>query len=380
MAADGNIIRYMITGEEGEVIPRNATHVSVHPSVTEIPLWAFYRHSNIVELICHDGVIKIEKYAFCGCPRLKRVIMKGVEEVEWGAFGRCPALEYVECDKLEIIGRYAFSCCESVTSFNLPSAKIVTYEAFKGCEELKYVKFGKKLESIGRGAFYECDALERITVPLKNGIIQHDNTFQLCGKLKRVDFVEGAVLQETIESLLCDEWTNDMNAEIELINQILPHAYAGEDYDPYLGGKAQVIRNWIANVLRKIGHYKAEHLRALRYCTSILHLALPQDIVMNNVIPFLMLPQHTFDGEIEGEDEDGELVMNSGDENIDESHTSRLDNEEEEDSNEEEEDVDGGREGGDIDEVIQEVVGDGERRKRRKIANDGFNVDDENDE
>ena len=96
MAAEADIIRYMITGEEGEVIPRNATHVSVHASVRIIPRRLFYHHSNIVELICHDGVIKIEVEAFINCPRLKRVIMKGVEEVEMFAFESCEALEYIE--------------------------------------------------------------------------------------------------------------------------------------------------------------------------------------------------------------------------------------------------------------------------------------------
>ena len=88
MAAETDIIRYMITGEDGEVIPENATHVSVHPSVKVIPMQLFYWHRNIVELFCHDGVIKIEKYAFKRCPRLKRVIMKDVEEAEMGAFSQ----------------------------------------------------------------------------------------------------------------------------------------------------------------------------------------------------------------------------------------------------------------------------------------------------
>ena len=86
---------------------------------------------------------------------------------------------------------------------------------------------------------------------------------------------------------------------------------------------------------------------------------------MNNVITFLTLPHHTFDGESEGEDEDGELVMNSDDEGVDEPHTSKL-------GDEEEEDADEGSEGEDSDHVIEEaseeVAGDRERRKRRKMT------------
>lgn len=49
----------------------------------------------------------------------------------------------------------------------------------------------------------------------------------------------------------------------------------------------------------KIIHYKAEHQRLLdEEVAPTLHLALPQDIAINNVLPFLGLPPHTFDGEI----------------------------------------------------------------------------------
>ena len=74
-----------------------------------------------------------------------------------------------------------------------------------------------------------------------------------------------ANLQDTIQALLCDKWRNDLQAEIDSIYQTLPnayavvHTYAGEDYDS--GEKAQVVRNWIANVLRKVGHYKSQHRR-----------------------------------------------------------------------------------------------------------------------
>ena len=62
-------------------------------------------------------------------------------------------------------------------------------------------------------------------MPLKNGVIQHNDTFQF-RKLERVDFVEEAELQDTIQALLCDKWRNDLQAEIDSIYQTLPNAYA----------------------------------------------------------------------------------------------------------------------------------------------------------
>ena len=178
MAAEiNNIIRYMITGEDGEVIPRDATHVSVHPTVRIIPRRLFYYHPNIIELICHECVIKIEEYAFAFCPRLKRVIMKGVEVLEWGAFKYCEALEHIECDKLEIIGEFTFYECDSITYINLTSAKILRDSAFRECPALVSVEFGRNLESIEGGVFYNCYDLERITFPLKNGLNIKYDTF-----------------------------------------------------------------------------------------------------------------------------------------------------------------------------------------------------------
>ena len=367
MAADGNIIRYMITGEEGEVIPRNATHVSVHPSVTEIPLWAFYRHSNIVELICHDGVIKIEEYAFCGCRRLKRVIMKDVEKVEEGAFGGCKALEYVECDKLEIIGEDAFSSCRSIANISLPSAKIVRRCAFCACPALVGVVFGCKLESIDETVFLACRSLNRITLPLKIGLIIHYGAFHECENLKHVELVDGEVIQQTIDALLWEDWKNDMNSELLSIDQILPNTRAGDMYNN--GEKAVVIRQWISDVLRKMINYKSQHCRLLNEAAYRLQLVLPHDIVMNNVVPFLKLPHHKFDGEEEIDERD------DGNESIDETYSSNVDSNEEEDDH----DVIQGGDSETGEEGKQDGANDEERRKRQRTGNNGDDIDGDND-
>ena len=152
---DSNFIRYIYRGEEGEVIPRNATHVEVDKDVTVVLADAFRElyDGNIVEVICHANVEKIEKHAFLLSPSLRRLIMLGVTVVEYGAFCDCPVLTDVECDKLEIIEGGAFHGCESLGSINLPSARIIEDSAFMYCYALKEVKFGNKLERIHEGAF-----------------------------------------------------------------------------------------------------------------------------------------------------------------------------------------------------------------------------------
>eukprot|EP00985_Skeletonema_marinoi_P020526 scaffold12239_cov66-Skeletonema_marinoi.AAC.1 len=291
MAADG---WYIYTG--WEVVPRHVTRVRIHESVTVIPAQAFYENLDIEEVECHDRVKTVEEEAFYCCFSLKLVIMRGVEEVQQCAFANCYALTDVECDKLERIGYEAFSWCKSLTIINLPSAKIVGRSAFNYCKALKNVKFGKELEIIKVVAFRNCKSLERITLPLNDGMITHDSTFAGCKNLKQLDLVEGEQLRDTIAALLLEEWKNDMNDKIDSINQSLPTASAGDEYED-VGEKALAIRRWIRTVLRKIVQYKAQHHSYLNEAATTLQLALPQDIVIKNVLSFLELPSYTFEGE-----------------------------------------------------------------------------------
>ena len=234
LAAEGDhdIRRYTYTGAAGELIPYLATHVFVRARI--VPANAFEDH---------------------------------------------PHRAFYECDSLR--------------SINLPSANNVEGVAFWGCHALREATFGSKLESIKRCAFYDCCSLERITIPLKDGIITHVSIFEWCENLKHVDLVEGE-LHETVAALQLEEWRNDMNEEIVSINQILPARLEA----------ARAIRTWIRSVLRKVIHYKAEHQRLLneQVATALEH-SLPLDIVMNNVLPFLELPSYTFEV---GDHEEGE--------------------------------------------------------------------------
>ncbi|KAK1733389.1 hypothetical protein QTG54_015948 [Skeletonema marinoi] len=291
MAADGWHIYY---GRDGEVIPPGVTRVRIHESVTVIPAEAFDGNRTIEEVECHDRVKTVEEYAFANCRSLRRVIMRGVKVVEYEAFNDCEALTIVECDKLEIIGDRTFGGC-ALTSINLPSAKIVEECAFNYCKALTNVVFGKELESIGELAFLRCTSLERIAIPLKDGMITRNDIFTGCKKLKHVDLVEGE-LHETIAYLQLEEWRNDMNDKVDVINQSLPTTPAGDEYED-VGGKALVIQIWIRSVLHKIICYKAQHRNILNEAAATLQHALPNDIVIKSVLPFLELPSYTFEGE-----------------------------------------------------------------------------------
>ena len=269
---------YTFTGREGEVmIPDHVTHVLIE-KVKFVRARAFMHHPNIEEVICHDGVEKIEQLAFYLCPSLRRVIMPGVKVIEERAFDRCKALNYTECGKLEIIRERAFTRCESLSGVDLPSIKIVERYAFHACYNLTNAKFGMELESI-RDMAFSFTSLKRITLPLKDGMI--DNAWVFNG-LKHVDLVGG--VHETVAALLLEEWKNDMNEEINSINEVLSDT-PSDDFI-FAGWEDQAIDTWIRSVLRKITHYEVEH-RLYLNVTTALEPALSNDIVLNNVLPFL---------------------------------------------------------------------------------------------
>jgi len=226
--------------------------------------------------------------------------MPGVKIVGTWAFSECRALTDVECGKLEIIGENAFGYCNSLRSINLPSARIVKGDAFGDCRALTDLKFGSKLERFDEMACCCCVSLERITMPLKDNMFDHNDAFVGCYNLNHVDLVEGE-LHETIAALHLEKWKNNMKTVIDRINEIhLPNANPGyhDDYaedDNDVGRKAVVIRLWIRSVLHQIRLYKAEHRLLLdEDVAPALKRVLPNDIVMDNVLPFLELPSYTF--------------------------------------------------------------------------------------
>jgi uncharacterized membrane protein YgcG len=308
-------MRYTYRGEEDEIIPDEATHITMGEDVTFVRAQAFARHPNIIEVIC-KRVVKIEEEAFRDCPNLRRVIMPGVKIVEEKAFNSAviiiissAPLTDVECGKLETIGQAAFGCCGSLRSISLPSARIVGEYAFNTCRALVDAKFGSNLERFEEGAFAGCTSLERIIIPLKDGLFTTDDTFQACENLNQVHLLEGEV-HETIAALQLEEWRNDMNRVIDSINRILPNALAGRWGDD--GENAQAIRRWIRAVLRKIIHYQAEHQHVLDMAATTLKLALPHDIVNRSVIPFLELPSHTFELAEGGDEDEDEVSYSEG--------------------------------------------------------------------
>ena len=256
---------FVYTGGEQEV-PRDIKRVRIAENVDTIAESTFRNCQQLIEVVGHNKIRKIEEYAFYKCIRLRSVAkMTSVIEIEENAFNKCCALSELELDKLEIIGYGAFSYCESIRTINVPSIRSVDRMAFQRCLALTDAVFGQNLESIERNAFFNCTALRRIVIPLKDNLIIDNLAFNNCENFSRVDTLDEGI-RKTITSLHLESWRNEMLEEMNIINQTLPNTSALQ--------KAGAIQQWSTRVLGRIEHYKGEHQTLLKEAMTLLELAL----------------------------------------------------------------------------------------------------------
>ena len=268
MAAANNIFVYL-GGDQR--VPYGVTHAVIDPSVKTVLMNAFVGRHRLVSVIFHDGVEIIEAGAFRSCISLSGIKLLGVREIRVGAFRNCRVLSNVEFgDRLETIGCGAFDSCP-LRSIKSLSVRTVQFEAFRSCRQLTDAEFGIDLEIIGCHSFRDCPNLQRIAIPLKDGLFPYDrrqtwyNQFESCDNLTTVDTVGAEGIHSTISSLLMESWRNEMNEEFERINRELPDTHSWE--------KTKTIRLWIRSVIQKMDHYKAEHKRLLKKGMTLLELA-----------------------------------------------------------------------------------------------------------
>jgi len=63
-------------------VPRNVRRVKIDISVKFIPSRAFYARRHLIYVEFHDGVERIEEFAFIGCTSLRSVKSLGVKIIE----------------------------------------------------------------------------------------------------------------------------------------------------------------------------------------------------------------------------------------------------------------------------------------------------------
>merc|ERR1711983_394114 len=94
----------------------------VPSSVTEIGVGAFHGCTGLESVEFHEGLSKIECYAFAGCSSLGSLrVPPSVTEIGQGAFENCSKLASAELhDGLQACGWYVFLGCTSLERIRFP--------------------------------------------------------------------------------------------------------------------------------------------------------------------------------------------------------------------------------------------------------------------
>ena len=205
-------------------------------NITALPIQAFYKSTNVENLILPNTLITIGEEMFYQS-KLKTVVIPAnattignsafeqcaslisidipanVETIGTAVFWGCSSLTTVTFEKgsqLKTIGggsSYygAFSYCTALTSIEIPaSVETIGASAFKGCSKLATVTFEKEsqLKTIGGGysepnyygAFSYCTALTSIEIPASVETIGA-SAFKGCSKLATVTFEKESQLK-----------------------------------------------------------------------------------------------------------------------------------------------------------------------------------------
>ena len=206
-------------------------------NITALPIQAFYKSTNVENLILPNTLITIGEEMFYQS-KLKTVVIPAnattignsafeqcaslisidipanVETIGTAVFWGCSSLTTVTFEKgsqLKTIGggssSYygAFSYCTALTSIEIPaSVETIGASAFKGCSKLATVTFEKEsqLKTIGGGysepnyygVFSDCTALTSIEIPASVETIEAA-AFKGCSSLATVTFENGSQLK-----------------------------------------------------------------------------------------------------------------------------------------------------------------------------------------
>lgn len=146
-----------------------------------IPLFAFNNCEQLNSIKINAGVSYVDKYAFSNCKNLKRVDLSNTicKYISSSAFINCYSLTsinfpetilsvgYDASDKGDIDwDHYTFSYCSSLITLDLPNS--ITY--------------------IGRNAFYRCEYLEHLKLPINpNFTVINDWAFYSLPRLKELE-------------------------------------------------------------------------------------------------------------------------------------------------------------------------------------------------
>lgn len=133
--------------------------------------------------------VELNNGCFQGCKNLKEVVIDSSKPrtLPDSIFMGCTSLEKVVLNGVETIGKQAFANCEALKSITLSKElKAIYLFAFVGCSSLKEIIVPNKIEELSTATFMGCSKLESVSLP--KGLKKIGKlAFKGCQKLKRID-------------------------------------------------------------------------------------------------------------------------------------------------------------------------------------------------
>lgn len=248
---------YIYFGQEGRFVPRDVTHVRVHPSIRYITRHAFDGRDGLTTVDLGEKLEEIGVLAFRACTLLREIrIPNAVKKIGRSAFNRCSQLTRVILGEgLEEIQRGAFAACMSLPEIVIPnSVRVIQAGAFYLCLQLRSVILGDGLEEICFYAFYNCTSLRRIVIPRTVKVID-DTAFNNCSQLTSVVFCNE--IEDLVTTASMRYWWNNGTHE----KSISTYCFLVRSDVPERLGRVRQIK-WQANIhkmLKRIPSITDEH-------------------------------------------------------------------------------------------------------------------------
>ena len=157
---------FVYTGEGGAPVPRDVFRVMVDPSVTSIPVEAFYERRELVEVELSEGVVEIGDRSFKRCDHsiTKINIPSTLRRINDWAFLASLRTNIRLHDGVESIGAAAFAYC-IFTNFRVPPLiTSISGGILNGCSAMFSLELSEKVMEVGDYALANCYCLRNVAI------------------------------------------------------------------------------------------------------------------------------------------------------------------------------------------------------------------------
>lgn len=221
--------------------------------------------------IC-DGVQKINDWAFRDWGNLETVQMSNtVKTIGRGAFWECKKL--VSCNlsnSLTSMGEEAFCYCKSLQSISIPyGIKEIPYRAFEGCESMITILIPNSVTTIEGYAFGACISLTNLSIP--NSVTSINGSFWDCSALETISVAADNPIYDSRNNCNCIINTSDNELLQGCKNSVIPNTVKSiAEYA--FGGISGLTQLSIPNSVTSIGR------RAFQYCGNLEEVAMSDSV------------------------------------------------------------------------------------------------------